>query len=177
MTTYDRLSMATVRTTGHNPPIAVLDLDSMICDTRHRRHLAPRGWGKSNQLSAWEPYSLACGNDTVILGGATLARLLHGQNRVFLLSARCDVAEQVTLEWLAANGVPFDRLRLRGSHETTPDSPTAWKVSVVDQWLKEGWNIQLFVDDWADTCTAVEFQLGIPSIAPTYLAGDHKPGF
>lgn len=156
-------------------PVTVVDLDSTLCDTRHRRWLAPIGDNRQ-LLKAWEPYSLGCGEDNIVTGMATLIRLLHGPNLVFLLSGRNDAAEQRTLNWLAENQMPFDRLRLRGPDETTPDSPTDWKVGVVDGWMKEGWNIQLFVDDWAMTCVAIQDRLGVPTITPTFLAGDYQPG-
>lgn len=156
-------------------PVAVVDMDSTVCDTRHRRHLAPVGPNKS-LLAAWEKYSLGCPGDSVILGAATLIRLLHGPNLVFLLTSRNDIAEQESLNWLAANHLPFDRLRMRAPDEDQPDNPTDWKVAVVDQWMREGWNIQLFIDDWAETCTAITERLGVPTLTPAFLAGDYKPG-
>jgi hypothetical protein len=102
-------------------------------------------------------------------------RLLDaGGALIFLLSARCGEAQVLTEDWLWKVDVPYDRLRLRGAHEGA-GSPSDWKVDVLLHWREQGWNLSLFIDDWAETCRAVE-AIGIPTLTPAFLAGDYKPG-
>lgn len=156
-------------------PVVVVDLDSTICNTLGRRELAPTGAARK-ELSGWAPYSLACAGDKPIDGMIQLVRLLHGPNLIFLLSARNDVAEIATREWNLRHGLPYDRLRLRGDDEILPSQPSDWKIEVLHGWIREGWPISLFIDDWAETCLAVAETTGIPTVTPAFLVGDYKPG-
>lgn len=156
-------------------PVIVIDLDSTVYDTRHRRHLAPGREHYGTPNTAWKPFSLGCPEDTVIESMAVLTRLLHESCFIFLLTARNDVAEEATLNRLAEDRVPFDRLRMAGP-EDEDTSNHDYKVQVLKEWIAEGWNITLFIDDWAETCRAVTEQVGVPSIAPVFLAGAYKPG-
>lgn len=156
-------------------PVVIVDLDSCLADTRHRRWLAPPPADRKI-LAAWKPYSMSCWGDAVIPGMRNLVKMLHETAIVFLLSARNDVAEQLTRTWLGDHQVPYDRLRLRADEEEEPDNPNEWKVNVVREWAHAGWNIELFIDDWAGTCRLIEERLSIPTLCPTFLAGDYKPG-
>jgi hypothetical protein len=157
-------------------PVVVVDLDSTLADTRGRRHLAPTGTAR-HTLAGWEPYSLACWDDVPISGMVKLVRLLHGPYVVFLLSARNDVAERETRQWLLAHGVPYDRLRLRGRDEQLGDTPSEWKIKILQSWQDEGWDLALNIDDWAETCSAVTGALGIPSVTPMPPGDNHNPGY
>jgi hypothetical protein len=154
--------------------VVVVDLDSTLCDTQHRRELAPVGPDRLT-LAGWEPYSLGCPDDAPIESMIKLVHLLSEGNVIYLLSARNAVAEKATTEWLVRHGVKYDVLRLRGADEVEPREPSAWKIKVLEQWLEQGVDIQLFIDDWADTCTAVEFATGISTIVPMFR-GDYLPG-
>lgn len=170
MSTYDLTNLDG----ESNLPVVVVDIDSTIADTRGRRHLAPPRelHGDPEQ---WKPYSLGCGTDEPIAGLVRLLKLLHSGNLVFLLSARNDVAEALTVTWLRIHGVPYDRLRLWGD-EDAGSTPSTYKVRAINAWIAEGWNVQLFIDDWAETCQIVTDLTGVPSVSPAFLAGDYKPG-
>lgn len=86
------------------PALVTFDLDSTICDTGHRHHLIDREKGTD-----WNAYSLACVDDTPVLGVVALVRLLSMVPGIELhgLSARNAVAKPETVAWLLKHDVPL----------------------------------------------------------------------
>lgn len=140
------------------------DLDSTLADTRHRReHIPPRDqW--SNNL-AWEKYSLACADDTVIPGARNLFQMLgRSYCRTIVLTGRLDVALEPTKKWLEENDLAYKKVHLLMRPTERSDlRPEEWKRGVVQGLLDEGHVIRLAVDD--HPATAVMFAgLGIPTL-------------
>lgn len=150
---------------GRGWPCCIWDLDSTLCDTRHRRHLMPERdrWAVDG---AWDEYSLACHGDAPIDATVRLYRALRHSHRPLILSARSDRALSLTRDWLRGNGIrDWAGLQLRpsGNDELRPEE---WKRGVVRGWLARGWRIELAVDDHPGT-GAMLGELGIPTVVVT----------
>ena len=55
------------------------DLDSTLCDTRHRQHMAAQVREKK---ATWLEYSLACADDEPIEGAVAMVRFIAAQDRL-----------------------------------------------------------------------------------------------
>lgn len=146
-------------------PYCIWDLDSTLCDTRHRRNLMPdrAAWSVSG---AWDEYSLACSEDAPIAGPIRLYRALLQVYRPIILSARSKRALNLTQDWLNAHGIwDWKHLVLRpGGNDHL--SPSEWKRGLLRGWLEQGKDIQLAVDDHPGSAAVFE-GLGIPTVTVT----------
>lgn len=134
------------------------DLDSTLCDTRHRWHMIDRKNGTD-----WESYSMACVGDSP--GPALpLAQLCTEFEIPFIItSGRSECARKCTLEWLWNRGVyPWAVFLCDERHDYLPHGD--WKAlrlkEIQDQY---GWEISLHIDDIKDVARCVE-SLGIPTM-------------
>ena len=84
------------------------DLDSTLCDTRHRHHLINPD-GKSTD---WVAYSMACTNDEPVWPVIWMARALSASHNIAIVSGRDEAARDLTFEWLTRFDVPCDLLLL-----------------------------------------------------------------
>jgi hypothetical protein len=143
--------------------IVVVDLDSTLCDTRHRQDRTPSKVG-----GTWTDYSLLCAEDSLVHGVAELVRMLRTHSAVYILSGRNDEAEQTTRDWLKRHEVQYDGLRLRPSSWNS--RPVwDWKVTVIKEWQAAGLVPKLFIDDWPEMCLQVELQCSVPVLCVTPL--------
>lgn len=132
-------------------PAIVFDLDSTLADTRHRQWMIkPKG-----ERTDWEAYSLACVDDTPIT--STRRLLQHFADLCFhdivIITGRSSAAYDATVKWLADHGFPHDRLIMRPEGDRTPNP--VFKTSVVSKLIGEGYEIELFVDDYEAVAEAM----------------------
>ncbi len=125
-------------------PTVCVDLDSTLCDTRHRRHMI-RAADDPVPMD-WRAYSLACTDDAPIEGPITLLRLLAPACRIVILSARDEAARGLTERWLREHEVPYDRLILYRPGVDDPDMGT-FKAEQVRRLRAEGAEVALMVED------------------------------
>lgn len=151
----------------------LVDLDSTLCDTRHRWHLGPidpetgvTTYPATMHGTMWEMYSLACEGDGVVQETRALIIswfALGGQ--VHLVSGRDAVAEKATLRWLREHGVPFTTLTLKrpgadwGNH----------KVAIIEDFRRAGIEPDLFLEDYPPMVKAIR-DAGVPcfQVIPPY---------
>lgn len=147
----------------------IWDLDSTLCDTRHRRHLMPEKhlWGTDE--ASWDEYSRGCAGDAAIPGALALYRLLEPRYTMTILSARAGLPEvyRATHTWLKDHGIRrYRSLILRPANSPASISPTEWKRERVQYMLDQGTKIHLAIDDHPGS--AVMFaDLGIPTLVVT----------
>lgn len=91
----------------------IFDLDGTLACGKHRLHLLPQE-ADASRTEAWDEFNLAAGDDAPIEDNIKLLRHLWtiGLN-VIILTGRCDVARDVTLDWLKANRVGHNQLIMR----------------------------------------------------------------
>lgn len=160
--------------------IVSIDLDSTLCDTRHRHHMIDREKGTN-----WHEYSAACEGDTPVEGMVALVQLLaESGHEVHGLSGRKVSALEATLKWFSLHGVPIKRVWLdetdTGDYGRAEDH-VAYKLERAREVERvTGKKIALHIDDWAGVTKAFN-AAGIPSICvrtPTEveeLAGNETP--
>lgn len=144
----------------------IWDLDSTLCDTRHRRHLMPERdqWHLND---SWVDYSRACGDDEPIPGAVALFKLLMGGHDLIVMSARSGLASvrRDTHAWLIRHGMDrYQTLILRPVD--SPLSPTEWKKARLQWMVDAGQQIDLAIDGHPGTA-AVFAELGIPTLVVT----------
>lgn len=138
--------------------VVLSDLDSTLCDTRHRWHLSPM----RDPESSWIKYSLACGNDVPVSGTIAALRLAHPHHLVHLVSGRSDSARSLTEKWLYAHEVPYDELILREVGDRSSNG--RFKVRHIHQLRAAGLAPVLFFEDWAETARYIEDNTGVPVV-------------
>lgn len=152
-------------------PVVCVDLDSTLCDTRHRQ---PMVVGRDPATVDWVEYSMCCSGDAPVTGVCALVRILAARYRIVILSARDRAATRLTERWLADNGVPYDDLVLGTSLDTGGSGGMGgFKVQQVKRMLAAGRDVSLFIDDNADI-TARIAAIGVAVITvqpPTIAAG------
>ena len=97
---------------GHSTGVAVVDIDGVVADVRHRlRHLRARP-------ARWDRFFASAADDPLLQVGADAVRELAASHPIAWLSGRPEGLRGVTEEWLRANALPDGRLWLRphGDH-------------------------------------------------------------
>ena len=146
------------------PDIVTFDLDSTLCDTRHRHHMIDRVNGTD-----WSAYSKACTKDRVIHASRALLQALQvAGHDIHFVTGRTESARPETEEWLSNVFPVYAGLWMDDTsevdHVTAFGSHAAYKVHRIKQVSKEtGQKVLLHVDDWADVKVALE-AAGIPCI-------------
>jgi hypothetical protein len=93
--------------------LAVVDIDGVVADVRHRlHHLAPP--------RSWSRFFAAAADDPLLPEGARLVADLAGEHEIVWLSGRPRWLSAVTTQWLAGHGLPGTELHLRPDHDRRP---------------------------------------------------------
>ncbi|MEP6599710.1 MAG: hypothetical protein ABJB98_09735 [Actinomycetota bacterium] len=94
--------------------IAVLDIDGVVADVRHRLHHLQR------RPKDWAEFFAAAGEDTVLAEGAVLAAKLAGEHDIVWLTGRPEFLRRITVNWLATAGLPAGDLVMRPERDRRP---------------------------------------------------------
>ena len=99
---------------GPRETIAVIDIDGVVADVRHRLpHLErPR--------PRWDLFFAAAAADPLLAVGAELVTDLAARHAIVWLSGRPEQLRALTRDWLAEHGLPPGRLELRGPNDRRP---------------------------------------------------------
>lgn len=95
-------------------PVAVLDIDGVVADVRHRLHLLRR------RPPDWEGFFLAAADDPALAEGIAMARTLSADHDVVWLTGRPERSRALTLRWFAQHGLAADDLRMRPDRDRGP---------------------------------------------------------
>lgn len=130
------------------PGFAVLDLDGVLADTRHRlHHLARRGSAR------WDAFFAAAGADPVHPEGRAVVDEVTGRGlTIVYLSGRPERTRAATVDWLARHTLPAGRLLLRADDDRRPAREV--KVARLRALAGEG-PVAVLVDDDPDVVRAV----------------------
>ena len=106
--------------------LIVFDLDGTLALTHHRDHFV-RGRRKN-----WRAFFAACVDDTPNEPAIAVFKALQAQGySMEIWSGRSDEVRAETEEWLAAQGIRPERLRMRKQDDYTPDH------LLKESWLQE----------------------------------------
>lgn len=126
-------------------PIAVVDIDGVLADVRHRlHHLAARP-------KDWAGFFAAASHDPVLEKGRETARELAKVCDLVYLSGRPESCREDTATWLERHGMPDGELHLRRSNDRRP--ARVLKIETLDR-LSEQAPVTVLVDDDPAVCEA-----------------------
>jgi hypothetical protein len=144
-------------------PVAAWDLDSTVCSTVHRRHLVPAIRAGGEGAPTWCDYSLLCEGDEPVRGTLVLMRALSDAGYVHVaVSGRSLKAYHLTREWSARHQVPLSGFILRPSYDHSPNG--IWKSRVLLAMKRQGADIRMYFEDWAEAARKIEEETGIPVV-------------
>ena len=122
-------------------PLAVIDIDGVVADARHRLHLIQ---GKPRR---WDEFFAAAGDDPPLADGVALVRELAADHDVRWLTGRPERNRRLTATWLAAQDLPAEPLLMRPDRDFRPARLT--KRDELRK-LRRDREIGIVVDDDAD---------------------------
>ena len=131
--------------------VVVYDLDSTVCDTRHRHEFADKV--KAGEAT-WEEYSLQCVDDKPYPGAIKLMQITDRLYRNYILTGRDIVAWDHTVKWLKQEKAPWHMMRMR-----TPEDPypsVEYKVKAMLELRDHGADVVLVIEDWPPIVDALE---------------------
>jgi hypothetical protein len=135
-------------------PWAVLDLDGVVADVRHRLpllHAPHRGSGARSQPD-WPAFFARAADDPVLAEGRAVAERLALDHDLVYLSGRPEHLRSVTEHWLTGHHLPAGRLLLRPSGDRRP--ARLLKRAVVRRLARER-PVAVVVDDDAEVAAAL----------------------
>ncbi len=118
--------------------VAVIDIDGVVADVRHRVHHLRR------RPARWDRFFAAAADDPLLDVGADVVRELAGAHPVIWLSGRPESLRRVTERWLVAHDLPAGRLLLRPDGDYRPAAQ--FKLEVV-RGLAENGGVAAALDD------------------------------
>ena len=131
--------------------LAIIDIDGVLADVRHRlRHVERRP-------KDWDAFFAAAPQDTPLAEGLQRAVDLAARGDVVYLTGRPERCRDDTETWLADNGFPHARVLMRPDHERRP--ARFFKLAEVRR-LARSSDIDVVVDDdrlVVDALTAAGF--------------------
>lgn len=120
------------------PMVAVVDIDGVLADVRHRLHHV------TGSPKNWPAFFAAAAEDTLLAEGEDAVRRLAEVYDVVYLSGRPERLRGVTERWLAEHDLPQGPLLLRPLDDYRPSS--ILKVEVLER-IAEANTVVVLVDD------------------------------
>jgi phosphoglycolate phosphatase-like HAD superfamily hydrolase len=144
--------------------VVLTDLDSTLCNTEHRAHLAVAG---NPRHEDWIEYSKACVNDEPIPGTLAALKILSKTYPIFAVSGRNVEAIQETLEWFERIDLEVAFTRLRRASDDQHNG--RYKAAFVRTLRAQGFNPILMFEDHVGVAKLVEAE-GVPvvTVKPWY---------
>jgi hypothetical protein len=95
-------------------PLAVIDIDGVVADVRHRLHLI------QDRPKQWQAFFAAAADDPPLPDGVALVTDLARDHDVLWLTGRPESNRGLTTRWLAAQGLPGSPLLMRPDRDHRP---------------------------------------------------------
>jgi hypothetical protein len=143
--------------------VAVLDIDGVVADVRHRLHFLER------RPKDWGGFFSGAADDPPLAEGVALARRLAEEHDVVWLTGRPDWLRRVTRTWLQDLGLPVSELRMRPRGDYRP--ARVYKVGV----LRGLRSVEAFVDDDPEVIEAAQ-RAGFPAVLADWVPRDDVLG-
>ena len=127
-------------------PIAVIDLDGVLADVRHRLHHLER------QPHNWDGFFAGIPDDPVLAEGRAVVDRLAPDHDLVYLTGRPERTRKATEAWLQRHGLPRGELIMRRNGDRRPAKLA--KPSLL-RTLAAGRQVAVVVDDDPDVCAAL----------------------
>ena len=130
-------------------PLAVIDLDGVVADVRHRLlHI-------SGPHKDWPAFFAGVGDDDVLAEGRAVVDRLSADHEIVYLTGRPERTRAATADWLARHELPHGRLIMRRDGDRRPARTV--KPALLRS-LSRGRQIAVVVDDDPAVCEALTAQ-------------------
>lgn len=146
--------------------IAVVDIDGVIADVRHRLHFvkgSPRDWDGFFDAAAFD--------GVLSQGRAWIDEALASDLDIVYLTGRPERCRAATQDWLAEHGFPTATLLMRGDRDRRP--ARLLKVQALVE-LQRSMEVVSFLDDdpvvVEDACRA-----GFPAVHAAWMSSANDP--
>jgi hypothetical protein len=137
--------------------LAVVDVDGVVADVRHRlHHLDPP--------KSWPAFFAAAPDDPLLIPGAELVADLDRRHEVVWLTGRPERLRPITERWLREHELPCRELHMRPDNDRRP--ARLFKVGVL-RGLR-GRSIDVLVDDDPDVIQAARAE-GVPTVLADWV--------
>jgi hypothetical protein len=127
------------------PLVAVIDLDGVVADVRHRLHHL------SSRPKDWRSFFAAAPHDPVLEEGRRVVEALAEAYPLVYLSGRPEMCRADTEQWLVRHGLPDGPVRLRPPTDRRPGR--LYKVDALHDIARER-DVAVLVDDDPLVCEA-----------------------
>lgn len=127
-------------------PLAVVDIDGVVADVRHRLHHI------ESRPKDWQAFFATAGQDPPLAEGVARVRALLDDHDVVYLTGRPDHLRRTTEQWLERHGISGSRLVMRRRGDYRPA-----KVTKAEELRKLGRDreVAVVIDDDPDVCDAL----------------------
>jgi hypothetical protein len=122
-------------------PVAVIDIDGVVADVRHRLHLIEGGPRR------WDEFFRRASDDPPLPAGVDLVRELAADHDVVWLTGRPERIRDDTVRWLEEHGLPHGRLLMRPERDFRPARLTKREEL---RRLRRGREVAVVIDDDPD---------------------------
>lgn len=95
-------------------PLAVIDIDGVVADVRHRLSFLER------RPKDWDAFFAAAQHDLPLETGVRRVTELSAGHDVVWLTGRPERLRKITIGWLARHGLPTGPLHMRGNRDRRP---------------------------------------------------------
>lgn len=97
-------------------PLAVLDIDGVVADPRHRLHIL----AGAPDHEQWVQFFAAAAADVLLSQGAHTAAALAVDHDIVWLTGRPERTRDLTARWLREQALPAGELRMQGDDDRRP---------------------------------------------------------
>jgi hypothetical protein len=140
-------NLAGMATATDPRPYAVIDIDGVLADVRHRlSHLA-------TNPKDWDSFFAAAPQDPPLAEGLAVARQLAVDHQLIILSGRPERYRSATVTWLRDHSLPTEPLLMRRDGDRRPSRVT--KIEALRNLALTG-KVAILVDDDPAVCAAAE---------------------
>jgi hypothetical protein len=129
-------------------PVAIIDLDGVLADVRHRLHHIDGGHKN------WPAFFAGIPEDPVLPEGRAVVEQLAAGHEIVYLTGRPERTRSDTQAWLEAHRLPRGRLIMRRERDRRPARVT--KPALLRSYADDGRTIAVVVDDDPAVCAALE---------------------
>ncbi len=149
-----------------SPPYAVVDIDGVLADVRHRVHHLRR------RPKDWPGFFAAAPQDPVLPEGLAVARRLAENHQLVYLTGRPASCRPDTQAWLARHRLPAGTLRMRPAGDRRPARVT--KIEQLRALTRER-EVALLVDDDEEVVAAAR-AAGFAAMVAAWMGTDDQRG-
>ena len=127
-------------------PIAVVDIDGVVADVRHRLHHV------ESSPKNWPAFFAAADRDPPLAQGVAKVRGLMDDHDVVYLTGRPEHLRRATEDWLERHGIPGSRLLMRRRGDFRPARVT--KAEELRRVARRR-SVAVVIDDDPEVCAAL----------------------